>query len=401
MLELLIFFSVGLVVFTILSHFARKYSIFPEVIWMLLFGVLFASIVRIFFSEALSYDVFVPDPHIIIYIFVPLLIFSAARKFSFEVFQQVLSSTILLSLWATLISTAVIAGLAIVFLWFPLLPALLLGVMLSAVDPLAVSGLLKNTQDISESHKELIEGESILNDGIVMTLFWILSMLLFDTQDFSLQESIVSFFSHVLIALWIGVSMWYVIRRLLDLWHEDYYVTTMNLTLFLTFWSFFISEYLGWSWIISVFAAALTFWYHKSKIKHQKHVLGHIWKYLEESLDTILFFILWASFIFLFRWFDVSFVIFMISLVAIILWRLLSTWVLFPFLRIDEDKITLRDYIFLNLSAARGAISIVLVLLLPEDFVYREIIFMITCIAVMFSLIVYPQLMKIFLIKKN
>jgi len=43
--------------------------------------------------------------------------------------------------------------------------------MLSAVDPLAVSGLLKNTQDISESHKELIEGESILNDGIVMTLF--------------------------------------------------------------------------------------------------------------------------------------------------------------------------------------------------------------------------------------
>ena len=64
--------------------------------------------------------------------------------------------------------------MALVLYWLfhvPFLESLLLGVIVSATDPIAVSAILHEAENISIERKMLIEGESILNDGFVVAVF--------------------------------------------------------------------------------------------------------------------------------------------------------------------------------------------------------------------------------------
>ena len=74
--------------------------------------------------------------------------------------------------------------------------------------------------------------------------------------------------------------------------------------------------------------------------------------------------------------------------------RFIALGILSPLLRIEENKITLQDFWILNFSGSRGAISIALILLLPNDFSYKPLFLTIAFIMVIVSLVVYPIFLK-------
>jgi sodium/hydrogen exchanger 10/11 len=114
------------------------------------------------------------NPHLIYYIFLPLLIFDSSFNGHFHVIKQQLLSAILLAGPGVFVSTAIIAicGIYIFPYDWSWLVGLMFGSILSATDPIAVVALLHDS-GASRSLASLIDSESLLNDGSAFVLFLI------------------------------------------------------------------------------------------------------------------------------------------------------------------------------------------------------------------------------------
>ena len=113
-------------------------------------------------------------PHLIYYIFLPILIFDSSFNGHFHIVKPQLFSAILLAGPGVLISTGIIATFSICMLpydWSWLI-SLLFGSILSATDPVAVVALLHDS-GASKSLAALIDSESLLNDGSAFVIFLI------------------------------------------------------------------------------------------------------------------------------------------------------------------------------------------------------------------------------------
>ena len=120
------------------------------------------------------------DPHLILYVFLPTLIFEAAFAMDVHTFKKSFTNAFMLAvpgIILALILTAFIviglkgAGLGFAGWGWPL--ALLFGAVVSATDPVAVVALLKEL-GASKKLGTLIEGESLLNDGTAIVIFMVL-----------------------------------------------------------------------------------------------------------------------------------------------------------------------------------------------------------------------------------
>lgn len=114
------------------------------------------------------------NPHLMYYIFLPLLIFDSSFNGHFHVIKQQLLSAILLAGPGVFISTVIIAicGIYIFPYQWSWLMGLMFGSILSATDPVAVVALLHDS-GASRSLASLIDSESLLNDGSAFVIFLI------------------------------------------------------------------------------------------------------------------------------------------------------------------------------------------------------------------------------------
>lgn len=112
------------------------------------------------------------NPHLIFYIFLPLLIFDSSFNSHFHIIRPQIISGILLAGPGVLICMIIVALCAVYI--FPYdwswLVALMFGSILSATDPVAVVALLHES-GASKSLAALIDLESLLNDGSAFVIF--------------------------------------------------------------------------------------------------------------------------------------------------------------------------------------------------------------------------------------
>ncbi len=120
------------------------------------------------------------SPHLIYYIFLPLIIFDSSFNAHFHIVKQQLITTVLVAIPGVLISTVIIA-LFVVYL-FPYdyqwtwIVGLLFGSILSTTDPVTIVTMLQDC-GASYSLSSLIDSESLLNDGLVFMLFSIFTRI--------------------------------------------------------------------------------------------------------------------------------------------------------------------------------------------------------------------------------
>jgi monovalent cation:H+ antiporter, CPA1 family len=110
---------------------------------------------------------------LLVNLFLPILIFEAALGLSTREFMRNLLAIVVLASVALVISAVLVgAGLNLV-LGVPLLAALLFGALISATDPVAVVAVFREV-GVPKRLLTLVEGESLLNDGVAIVLYNIL-----------------------------------------------------------------------------------------------------------------------------------------------------------------------------------------------------------------------------------
>lgn len=106
-------------------------------------------------------------------IFLPILIFEAALGLSTREFMRNLLAIVALASVALVISTALVGAALTLALGVPLLAALLFGALISATDPVAVVAVFREL-GVPKRLLTLVQGESLLNDGVAIVLYNIL-----------------------------------------------------------------------------------------------------------------------------------------------------------------------------------------------------------------------------------
>ena len=104
------------------------------------------------------------SPEIILYVFLPSLIFESAFHLDARQLRDNLLPVLTLAVPGLLISTVVIAGLVAALTDVPFIAALVLGAILSATDPVAVIALFQQL-GAPQRLTVLVEGESLFNDA--------------------------------------------------------------------------------------------------------------------------------------------------------------------------------------------------------------------------------------------
>ncbi len=130
---------------------------------------------------------------VVVFAFLPVLVFEAALGLSTRAFFRNLWPIVVLAIPALMVS-AVLVGVALYGgLGIALVAALLFGVLISATDPVAVVAIFRDL-GVPERLLTIVEGESLLNDGVAIVLFNILLAAVLGSE-IHIGNGVIDFFS--------------------------------------------------------------------------------------------------------------------------------------------------------------------------------------------------------------
>lgn len=201
--------------------------------------------------EALSFlSAFRLTPDVLFYVFLPPLIFESAYNMHIRRVMENIWGISLLSIVSLLISAFAIAGLLHVILgWLgfvvPFSVTLLFGALISATDPVAVLALFKE-YGAPKRLTLLFEGESLFNDGTAVALFLIILGVLVGGWHGaeSVFDGVLSFFGMVVGgALWGGLVA-FGFHKILSVVKKDEYLE-ITLTMVVAHFTFISADLIG------------------------------------------------------------------------------------------------------------------------------------------------------------
>lgn len=379
-------FIIGSLIIGSITMIITKGTKVPYTVALLIIGLFLGGIERTGFFEhnmliishtlELVADI---DPHLILFIFLPTLIFESAYSLEVHLFKRIFSQIATLAVPGLIISTIATAALAKIFFpwhWEWEL-ALLFGALISATDPVAVVALLKEVSS-RKRLETLIEGESLLNDGTAIVLFTLfLTMYLSSSSDFSLLSVAGDFTFVVSFGLIIGVILGYMAIILIDKVFNNPLVE-ITLSVAVAYLVFFIAEHtFHVSGVVALVALALMF-ASIGKRKISPEVAGflhHFWEMMAHFANTFIFLlvgILIAARVKLNipeYWIALA-----ILYIGITLIRAGSVFTLTPVLKRISIGFTKEKAIVLVWGGLRGAVSLALALSIAQnDAIPKEI----------------------------
>lgn len=188
----------------VMSIVLRKIR-FPYTIGLFIIGFVIAYLIapEVKFLEPLSG--YVPDSNMILYIFLPPLIFESAIALNSRILFKNIVPVMVMAIVGLLVSVFIVGMLLSISTPLPLIYALLFGALISATDPVAVISLFKEF-GVPKRLFTLVEGESLLNDASAIVTFnliiWIIAVEV--SSSAPSIESISAFFVYSLVTSFIG-----------------------------------------------------------------------------------------------------------------------------------------------------------------------------------------------------
>lgn len=238
------------------------------------------------------------DSQLFMVLFIAPLLFNAARSTTMSRLLKVIRQSLWLAIGLVFLCI-VATGLTLHGLWpqIGLAAALALGAALAPTDAVAVTQMSSQAR-LTQTQTETLKGESLFNDAasIVSFEFAVVAATTgrFSPARFAL-EVVMSFVGGILF----GLVMGWLIDRIVMLLRNHRLETTTNritievLTPFLTY---YLSERLGFSAVLSVVAAGLTIQFHRrgfgADIASVNLVSNSVWEFLEFNLNGAVFVLL-------------------------------------------------------------------------------------------------------------
>ena len=320
------------------------------------------------------------NPDLILYLFLPILIFDAAYELNLHIFKKTLANATLLSapglIICMLLTGALMMGVATFIPGFESWTwafALMFGALISATDPVAVVALLHELKT-SKRFSTLVDAESLLNDGTGIVCF----MLFFGAyaaEEATHASPVITFIREVGLSTLLGfllarIVIWFITRINSE---EMVQNSVIILAAYLTF---ILSQYyLGVSGVIALVAFGLTVTYvGKPRLKPQVNTfMEHFWELLTYIANTLIFILVGVVIAEKvdFSWGALGVLI--LIYIALNLIRFAMIMLLYPVMKRLGYGLTKRESVILTWGGLRGALAMTLALMvsytpaIPED----------------------------------
>ena len=273
-----------------------------------------------------------------------------------------------------------LAGLDIPFIY-----CLLFGALISPTDPIAVLGILKQS-NAPKSLEAKITGESLFNDGMAVVVFLVLLRIATGSTGVSATEVLLLFSQEaiggVLFGLGAGTLTYWMLKSV------DNYQVEVLLTLALVTASYATAEFLHFSAPITVVCAGLLIGNHGRTLAMSEKTRGHLdtfWELVDEVLNAVLFVLIGLEVLTLV--YNQQYLLAgLLAIPIVLLARFVTVGIPITIMRRFRN-FSPRAIEILTWGGLRGGISVALALSLPASDV-RDALVVVTYVVVVFSILV-------------
>ena len=393
LLSPLFFVIISLMTGAIMKFVLRK-NTFPYTVGLFCFGILLGvmcrsgvlndtGILRVSIESVGSIS-----PDLILYIFLPILIFDAAYELDIHIFRKSLLNASILAvpgvIVALLLTAAMIMGMAgsmpgmEMWNWQY---ALMFGALISATDPVAVVALLKEL-GTSKRFSTLVDTESLLNDGTGIVMFMLFFTAATAGGSTTWGAIPMEFCKVVAGGILLGyagarLTFWFIHQIKGDL------LVQISAVILATYVTFFIAEgLLHVSGVIALVAFGLTLTYvGKPRLKPEANrFMENFWElagYIANTLIFILVGVVIAMRV------DISWMGLLACVciyIGINVIRLFVIFLFYPLMKRCGYGLTIRECILLGWGGLRGALGLTLALVVSicpgiPDEIRKQVLF--------------------------
>jgi len=387
-LLLLLVASLGAVAFKRLN--------FPYTVGLVIIGLILGFLARSG-TPLESFSDLTLSPNLILFIFVPPLIFESAINLDNKLLLQTLVPAFTLAGPGLLFGSGLIGmGIAQVTpLSFS--HGLLFGALVSATDPVAVIALFKKL-GAPRRLIMLVEGESMLNDATAIVLFDVILVVIangnfgFMTVGEAGLEILITLVGGVIV----GVAIATVMRVSINLAEEDYAIQ-LTVSGLIAYAAFLVAEhYLEFSGVIAVMSAGLVvggYCEYTLKPEIRRH-LQEFWEYIAFLANSLIFLLVGlktSGFLVDLNVDNFTFWLAIVWAIALaMITRALVIFLLIPLVNRFQpsNPINWRFQVITIWGGLRGAIALALALSLSNDFPHRQLIVAMTLGVAVFTILV-------------
>jgi CPA1 family monovalent cation:H+ antiporter len=334
---------------------------------------------------------------LIIFLFVPPLVFASASNLNSRLFFRNLMPILILA-GPGLVVSMLIVGVSLAWLTpLTLGSALLFGALISATDPVAVVALFEKL-GVPPRLKMLVDGESMLNDATAIVAFTVIMGIIVsgNLQAGILRQALVTVILVLLGGVLVGVILGILMRFILEAAKTNPMIQFAT-TLVIAYFSFLIADSLEVSGVVAVLSAGLVIGRYKAdSLKTEVKVrLDNFWELAAALANSLIFLLvgLTAARFFTgpqtahpaYLWTSVIW-----AIVAAIAARGVMIFIcsagMNPFLK--KGPIDLRYQLVSFWGGLRGAVALALALSLATDFPQQELLVAMTLGVALFTIII-------------
>jgi CPA1 family monovalent cation:H+ antiporter len=317
------------------------------------------------------------------------MLFAGAIHINIEDLRKEKLSVIMFSTFSVVISTFLIGAISFYLLplfglQVPFIHCLLFGSLISPTDPIAVLGILKET-NIPKSLETKIAGESLFNDGVAVVVFitiWEAARSperpgFIEISELFLREAV----GGMLLGLIVGFIGYRMMRSI------DNYKVEVLITLAIVMGGYTLASWIHVSGPLAMVVAGILVGNHGKKFAmsdQTREYVSKFWELIDDILNAILFVLIGLELLIIndikdYVWIGIT----MILLILMI--RYIS--VLIPSLMIKfREKFHHKTVLVLTWGGLRGGISIALALSLTPE-LNKELWVSVTYFVVAFSIL--------------
>lgn len=362
---------------------AARYFKFPYTVALVLAG-LGLGIVHVFEPPHLTKE-------LLFAVLLPGLLFEAAFHVDFRKFWKnklAITSLAIPGVVASMGLTALLLSPAMKGMnaleGFGLIHAMVFASLIVSTDPIAVVGLFK-ALGAPKRLAILVEGESLLNDGTSVVLFTLVVGVANGAQ-FTAGGAVLDFIKVAGMGAFIGIAVGFAVAKVI-LRVEDAMVE-ITCTVIAAYGSFVVAEHFHYSGVIATVVAGMLCgnWAAQEGMGPTTRIaVESFWEYLAFALNSVVFLLIGLEVqlsSLLASWLPI-----LLAYGAVMLGRAVVVYGVSGLLRLTPERLPWKWSAVLTWSGLRGAVSMVLVLGLPDDFAHRELLVNMTFGVVVLSII--------------